>query len=145
MGPNERALTALVLLAICGLALWRFILWLREANSTPDPWGEDVQHAIEQEDALPLCPHCLSPQDHNGWFCPECGSTVGPYANYMPYIYLFSQGEVLRAGVTARFRHSPLIITGYILLVLAILPIAAPFYWFFLFKNLSREQETNPA
>jgi hypothetical protein len=138
MGPNERALTALVLLAICGLALYRFILWLRETRCTPDPWSDEVQHTLEQDDALPLCPHCLSPQNHNGWFCPECGSTVGPYANYMPYVYLFSQGEVLRAGVTDRFRQSPLIIIGFILLVLAILPIAAPFYWFFLFKNLSR-------
>src|SRR5215813_5978362 len=109
MGANEQALTALVLLAISGLAVWRLIVWLRETKCTPDPWGEDVQHAVEQEDALPLCPHCLSPQNHNGWFCPECGSTVGPYANYMPYIYVFSQGEVLRAGVTERFRHSSLI------------------------------------
>jgi hypothetical protein len=150
MGPsNERELAALVFLGILGVVIYRVILWLREATPTADPWGEEINQALKQDDALPLCPHCLTPQQHNGWFCPECGATVGQYCNYLPYVYLFSEGEVLRAGVTERIRRTPLIVIGYVLLPLSIFVIAAPVYWYFLFKNLQRrddaEAEASPA
>jgi hypothetical protein len=67
----------------------------------------------------------------------------------LPYVYLFSEGEVLRAGVTERIRRTPLIVIGYVLLPLSIFVIAAPVYWYFLFKNLQRrddaEAEASPA
>jgi hypothetical protein len=61
----------------------------------------------------------------------------------MPYLYIFSEGEVLRAGVTERLRRSPLIVLGYIFFSLGMFAIAAPAvpaYWFFLFKNLHRKE-----
>jgi hypothetical protein len=67
---------------------------------------------------------------------------VGPYCNYLPFVYIFSQGEVLRAGVTERIRHSPLIVIGFVLLSLVMCAVAAPIYWFFLFKHL---RQTDPA
>ncbi len=109
-----------------------------EAPRTVDPWGKETEEAIGREDAVPLCHHCLTPQVHSGWFCPECGATVGPYCNYMPYIYVFSQGEVLRAGTTERIRRSKLITIGFVLFSLDMFIIAAPIYWFFLFRNLRR-------
>lgn len=133
---EERELVALVILAILAVVIYRVILWLMEAKRTPDPWGDEIDKALDQDDAVPLCHHCLTPQQHNGWFCPECGATVGPYCNYLPFVYLFSQGEVLRAGVTERFRRSPLIVIGFVLVSLAICAFAAPVYWFFLFKHL---------
>jgi hypothetical protein len=139
MAPDrEHILAALVILGICGLAIYRFVLWVMDAPCTTDPWGKETADAVNHEEAIPLCHHCFTPQEHSGWFCPECGATVGPYCNYMPFIYIFSQGEVLRAGVTERIRRSKLIIIGFILFSLGMFAVAAPIYWFFLFKNLRR-------
>lgn len=145
MAPgNENALTVLVILGICGMALYRLILWVMEAPRTVDPWGQEADEALNDETAVLLCHHCLTPQEHNGWFCPQCGATVGPYCNYMPYIYVFSQGEVLRAGVTEQLRRSRLITVGFVLLSLASYAVAAPVYWVFWLKNLRRSEDVRP-
>ncbi|SPE60701.1 conserved hypothetical protein [Verrucomicrobia bacterium] len=128
---------AIIVLGIIAFVIYWVVLWLMRAPRTADPWGDEIDQALHQDDAVPLCNHCLAPQQHNGWFCPECGATVGPYCNYMPYIYIFAEGEVLRAGVTERLRRTPLIVIGYILLSLNMF-VAAPVYWYFLFKNLRR-------
>ncbi len=138
---SEQTLTVLLILGAFGVALYQFVRWVMDAPRTLDPWGTEIDEALTREEALPLCHHCLTPQQHNGWFCPECGATVGPYSNYMPFIYVFSQGEVLRSGVTERMRRSPLITMGFVLLSLGMFAVAAPFYWFFLFKNLRRGDE----
>lgn len=121
--------------------IYRLALWIRRAPRTDDPWGRDADEAVNHYGAIPLCHHCLTPQQHSGWFCPECGATVGPYCNYLPYVYIFSQGEVLRAGVSERMRRSRLITFGYVLLSLGMFAFAAPIYWFFLFRNLRRGSE----
>ena len=145
MAPDkDHILAALIILGICGLALYRFVRWVMEAPRTVDPWGKETEDALNQEESVPLCHHCLTPQEHSGWFCPECGATVGPYCNYMPYIYIFSQGEVLRAGVTERIRHNKLIIIGFVLFSLGMFAIAAPIYWFFLFRNLRKSGAAQP-
>ena len=69
---------------------------------------------------------------------------MGPYCNYMPFIYIFSLGEVLRAGVTERIRRGKLMTIGFILFSLGMCAIAAPIYWFFLFKNLRRNSDQVP-
>jgi hypothetical protein len=136
---KEQELVALVILAILGVAIYQLVQWLKEAKRTADPWGDEIGKALDEDDAVPLCHHCLTPQQHNGWFCPECGATVGPYCNYLPFVYIFSQGEVVRAGVTEHIRRSPLIVIGLVLLSLTMFALAAPFYWFFLFKHLRQE------
>jgi len=132
----EATIAVVVILGICAVGVYRFVLRVMEAPLGADPWSGDTGAAVHQEEAIPLCHHCLTRQEHNGWFCPECGATVGPYSNYMPYIYIFAQGEILRAGVTERVRRSWYITTGFVLLSLGMFAIAAPIYWFFLFKNL---------
>ena len=135
---NEETLWVLVLLGCCGVVIYLVVHWVMEARPTANPWGTEIEEAVNDEQAVPLCHHCLTPQEHSGWFCPVCGATVGPYSNYMPYIYAFSYGEVLRAGITERIRRSAVIIIGLILLPLALVAIAAPIYWFFLFQHLGR-------
>jgi hypothetical protein len=134
---NEHDLAALVTLGICGAAVYRFFQWVMEAPRTLDPWGKETEEEVNQQ-GVSLCLRCLTPQEHNGWFCPECGATVGPYCNYLPYVYIFSEGEVLRAGVTDRIRRSSFITIGFVLLSVATFTILAPIYWFFLLKNLQR-------
>ena len=139
MAPDKvQTLAVLVILGICGVVIYRFVLWVMKAPRTVDPWGKETEEAVSDEKAVAVCLHCLAPQEHNGWFCPECGATVGPYCNYLPYIYIFSQGEVLRAGVTERIRRSKLITIGFLLFSSYMYVVAAPVYWFFLFRNLRR-------
>jgi len=139
IGPGEiMKIEALVILGMGGLVLGRILVWLMEAARTPDPWGAEIQAALDEPDAVPLCPHCLTLQEHNGWFCPECGSTVGQYSNYLPTVYMFSIGEALRAGVQQRNRWTPLVTAGYILVAFAELSLLAPFYCLFLFMNRAK-------
>ncbi len=114
------------------------------SSSIPRPWDEKIDEMVNTEDALPLCHHCLTPQEHEGWFCPVCGATFGPYVNYMPYVYIFSQGEMLRAGVTERFRHTRLIRWGFVLYSVFMYALFAPIYLYFLFRNLAREEAPPP-
>jgi hypothetical protein len=51
-------------LAIVGLimgAVYGFFRWVFACPRTPDPWGADVEQAVEREEAVPVCPHCLTP------------------------------------------------------------------------------------
>ncbi len=128
----------LVILGILGLAVYRAVVWLMEGKRTPDPWGPEIQNAIDNPEAAPLCHHCLTPQTHDGWFCPECGSMVGRYGNYLPNVYIFSVGEAFRRGITERIRWNGLVVAGYILATLCFLSIFAPVCWFFLFRNHGR-------
>ena len=101
----------------------------------PDPWPREVEDAVRSPEALPVCHRCLTPQDSPTWFCPECGTAVGPYNNIMPYLYIFSLGEVFRSGVEREARFTRLTVPGYILLALTEMPFLAPLYCLRLFLN----------
>ena len=130
-------------LAVAGLiiaGLWRLAVWVRNAPVRPDPWSAEIESSLQQPEATPICHRCLTPHSNEAWFCEHCGSAVGSYNNLMPYVYVFSQGEVFRNGTTDKLRRSPLIIAGYLLISLHAYLVFAPVYWFFLFKNLKRSQ-----
>ena len=133
------AMLGIALLVLAGI--WRLILWVRAATPGPEPWGEDIEASLYAEDATPICHRCLTPHSDEAWFCEHCGSAVGTYNNWMPYVCVFSQGEIFRNGVTDKLCPSPLIIIGYLLYSLANYFAFAPIYWFFLFQNLSRLKE----
>jgi ribosomal protein L40E len=118
--------------------LWRFIIWIREAPQKPDPWDAEVERKLEEPEAVEVCHHCLTRQPPNAWFCEHCGSAVGPYNNLMPYLNVFSEGEVLRNSNTDRLRNRPFILIGNFLVVLGINPFFAPVYWFLVLFNLNR-------
>ncbi len=129
-----------VVAALLVYRLWLWLLeWFRRAPVTPDPWDASVAQAIEDPDCPVLCHRCLTPQQHMGWFCPECGATVGPYANCLPFIYIFSEGEVLRNGVSQHVRWSALTVIGYVLFSVITYAIFAPVYLYWLFKNVRRD------
>ncbi len=131
------------LLLLAGL--WRFIGWIRDAPVRPDPWNAEVEQKLEDPEIREVCRHCSTPQEPGAWFCAHCGSAVGPYNNLMPYLNVFSEGEVFRNGVTSRFRNKPVILIGYFLISLGSYAIFAPIFWFFLFKNLNRSSKENLA
>jgi hypothetical protein len=71
---------------------------------------------VQDADAVPICHHCLTQIPPGQWFCETCGTSVGPYNNVMGYLSWFSYGEVLRNGVGARMRASPVVLGGYCLI-----------------------------
>jgi len=131
----------LVLVGLSGLILYRTFVWLRAAPRTPDPWDKEIEDSLEN--APLMCPHCLNLQEHNFWFCPECGSTVGQFSNYLPGVYPYSVGETVRAGIEGRLFINPLVIAGYTLLAFSFLSIIAPIYLLFLFGNLQKRVPSN--
>lgn len=134
----EETIGALAILGLTVAAIYAFCRWVFACPRTPDPWGVEVEEAVKGEEAVPVCPHCLAPQEHNGWFCPECGSTSGQYGNYLPNVYSFAIGDAVRSGVEQRSRWTPLLVTGYILIAIGFFSILAPIYCVFLFINRSR-------
>ena len=104
-------------LAMGGLAIGfflRLVAWVRDAPVTPDPWDAETEKKLSAPETEQTCPHCSTPQTSVAWFCPHCGTAVGPYNNLMPFICAFSIGEVLRNGVSGRLRRSRIIIVGYL-------------------------------
>jgi len=77
---------------------------------------ESALPEIEDDSATPLCHHCLSPHDKSVDFCPDCGSPVGQYTNWLP-VPLFVSRLVMycRSGPAVDFKRTPLTIVGFIL------------------------------
>ena len=107
----------------------------------PDPWGTEIDEALQQDDAVPVCHHCLAEQPEGVHFCPECGTATGVCTNLLPFDYLFTLGETLRIGSSGRFRVTPVTVAGFLLLSLAEYAIFAPLYWYFLVQNIFRLQD----
>jgi hypothetical protein len=53
----------------------------------------------------------------------------------MPYVCVFSEGEVFRNGVTGRFRNRKLVLTGFILISLSTYLVFALIYLSLLWYN----------
>jgi hypothetical protein len=143
----------LALGALALAALWRLVVWIRDAPVRPDPWDGEAEKQLQS--APETCPHCSTPQPPTAWFCEHCGRAVGPYNNLMPFLNVFSEGEVLRNGTGDRLRKSPLIVIGYFLISFNIFTLGMSLgrssavlsgvtllgllgFWFALFKNFYR-------
>ena len=135
----ELLVGVLLLSALPAYVVWRLVRWVRTSPVRSDPWGEDVERIIQQPETMPVCVRCSAPYSPEQWFCTHCGKSVGKYNNWMPYVYLFSLGEVFRAGSSDRIRVSALTVNGYLLLSYNYL-VLSPVYWILLFKNLKRNR-----
>ena len=125
----------------------RFWRWMFSGPPTPDPWDDAVAASLEDEKALPVCHRCFTEHAVTTCFCERCGAAVGEYNNYLPFEYLFSEGEVLRNGTTLRMRPSFIVVAGYFLLsIAAYMPFifVLPVYWILLIRNLVRPAPLEP-
>jgi hypothetical protein len=122
--------------------LWRFFEWAGHPPTSPDPWDKEIEKAVHEPEAVEVCHRCFDPVTPNSWFCEHCGCAVGPYNNLMPYICVFSQGEVLRNGVNDKLPQNTIIVAGYLLFSLCMFSVFAPIYWIFLFRHLKRQTES---
>lgn len=132
------SIETLVIVGVTVAATYFFLRWFLTGPLTPDPWGPEIDKELESDASLPLCPHCLSPQEHNGWFCPNCASTVGPYVNYLPFTYIFTLGEALRAEIRSGTWPKALLLTGHILVAVSLFAPLAPIYLILLVWRLNR-------
>ncbi len=113
-----------------------------------DPWSKEEDDAVRQPDAVPVCHRCFEPQVEPAWFCRNCGAAIGSYNNAIPFVYLFSMGEVWRSGVEPKARFTWLTVPGYIIVSLFEVPYLAPLYWvrlFFNWRRLSRQRGADPS
>lgn len=131
---------ALLIAGLVTLLMWRFYLWLKEGAVAPDPWPKEVEDQLNQSNAFPLCPRCLTPQVEDGRFCAECGCPTGLFNNLNPYLYIFSVGDALRLGTSGSIPKNSFLIFGYLLFSAVEYTIFAPVYWYCLFRNLKRRQ-----
>jgi hypothetical protein len=130
-------------LAVLALGLlWRAFVRARQMPTSPDPWNKEIDKALHEPEAVEVCHRCFDPVTPGSWFCEHCGCAVGPYNNLMPYIAVFSEGEVLRNGVNDKLRQNALIVAGYVLVSLNFYLVFAPIYWILLFRNLKRQEES---
>jgi len=146
LGAPESQIATLAILGIVIAAVAYFIRWMFAGPVSPDPWDETIAAAVRDGDAQPVCHRCFTEHAETVCFCSQCNAAVGEYNNYLPFEYLFSEGEVLRNGTFLRLPRSFLVIGGYLLFSTAVCfifapvfcLIFAPIYWFFLFRNVLR-------
>jgi hypothetical protein len=116
-------------------------LWWRQLPA--DPWSEEDEKEINSPDARALCHRCFLRLEYeeSRWFCANCGTAIGPYNNILPYVRIFSIGEIFRSGVGKDAPFTVLTVIGYLLFAFTDATLIAPFYVFRLLKNIRRKKE----
>lgn len=102
---------------------------------SPDPWSGDIDRETRKRSAIPICTNCLSPQFGHHWFCPNCRFPSGNFVHVMPYLYLFTLGEVLRRGVTGPPEKGAFRKLGLVILSFQSYAVFAPIYWFWMVRK----------
>jgi hypothetical protein len=123
---------------------WQLIGWVRDAPVKPDPWDAVTDEKLADPETQQVCHHCSTPQKSTAWFCPHCGSAVGQYNNMMPYVQIFSEGEVFRNGLNQPHRNRLLVTAGFTLMATAAMvktPYLIPLFGLLIFKKLRRAEK----
>ena len=147
MGRMKEVLTFILVAAFAAAVVWRLFPWLCAKFAKPlepNPWDEDTEARLHEDEAVPLCPRCLEPDKEGVQFCRDCGFPTGPYAPWSPYLYVFVLGDLLRTGVDRPFRVRGTTVCFLLVVSFVEYAIFAPIYWFFLFRNV-RRQPREPA
>ena len=101
-----------IMILICA-AIWLLVRWIATSPTSPNPWDEQVAAELAHDDSSQICHRCLTPHDSSIHFCSHCGAMVGAYTSLIPPLYLYSIGEVFRAGTEGTYRRSLFLIIGY--------------------------------
>jgi hypothetical protein len=105
------------------------------AGYQPDPWPAEIDAAVRDAAAIPVCSNCLAPQADAGSFCPHCAFPTSDTVALNPYLQIFVVGEVLRRGVMGppERRVGPLLFL--VVLSLSEYAIFAPLYWYWMLRR----------
>jgi hypothetical protein len=113
------------------------VTWIRRlaSKSTPDPWPQEVDEAVRNREAVPICLSCLYPQGERSWLCPHCGFPAGDFVTLMPYLQNFAIGELFRRGVMGPPERSMGRNSLLTLLSLGEYGFFAPIYWYWMIRK----------
>src|SRR5262245_2492602 len=75
------------------LVVWALARWIRNSPVKPNPWPQEVDAALKEESATPICCRCLEPVGEHHLFCTRCGAATGEYTNWLPFPQLFFIGD----------------------------------------------------
>lgn len=112
--------------------------WLRRSfaeASHPNPWPAEIEAAVRDPAAVPLCTNCLSPQELHRWLCPHCGFPSGDCVAVMPYLQIFVAGEALRQGVMGPPERRTGTQVFLVIYALSQFSVLAPIYWFWMVRR----------
>lgn len=146
MSHRDVTVIAIAVLIVLAFAIYRLIQHCRQLVPRPDPWDTEVEDSLENQDATPVCHRCFTEQEPNTLFCPKCGTAVGDYNNILPWVNVFSEGEVLRNSLFDRLRVNMLTVTGFFLFSIGFAAITAvgiillPVLWLMFLRNIGRSQ-----
>ncbi len=45
-----------------------------------------VRTGQDQDEEIPICPHCFTPYHETEHYCKECGEAVGQFTPYVPFV-----------------------------------------------------------
>ncbi|MDB6056256.1 MAG: hypothetical protein JWO95_100 [Verrucomicrobiales bacterium] len=146
MSQSDLKIVAVAVVIFLGVCIYRLVQRFRRLIPTADPWSDDVQASVCDENAVPVCHRCFTGQEPNTLFCPKCGTAVGDYNNILPWVQVFSEGEVLRNSLFDRVRVNVLTIVGFFVFTVALGCLTGiglmlmPFLWVMFVKNIVRSR-----
>jgi hypothetical protein len=148
LSQSEATAVLIGLTVLIGGAIWRLLGWIIATPTSPDPWNAEVAAELVRDDCPQICHHCLTPHDPSSHFCSHCGTMVGTLTCLIPPLYLYSIGDVFRAGAEGAYRRSPWLMVGcffaaftYLCWIPFPLGFLAVFvYWKNVFENLPANQ-----
>lgn len=146
MSYRDATVVAVAVVIVLAFAVYRLVQHIRRLVPSPDPWEKEVEAAIEDESATSVCHRCFTEQEPNALFCPKCGTAVGDYNNILPWVNVFSEGEVLRNSLFDRLRVNVLTVAGFVLFTVALGMITGiglvlmPVLWAMFAKNVERSR-----
>ncbi len=100
-----------------------------------DPWSAEVEAAVRQPDAVPLCSNCLCPQGPHPHFCPNCAFPTGDRVAAMHYLNVFVVGELVRQGVSGPPERRWGVKAFLVVLGALQYSVFAPIYWYWLWRR----------
>lgn len=138
MAPPEFDPQKAIALVAVGTAL-TIVLFRRvraiASKTESDPWSQEVDLAVRDRGAIPVCTNCLHPQEGHRWLCPHCAFPSGEYVTTMPYLYVFAMGELFRRGVVGppgtKLTHQ----AAFVFSAVCEYGPFAPIYWFWLMRR----------
>ena len=132
------AIIMLLVMAVCAL--------VHREYDIRDPW-DDLLEEDFWEKATPLyfCGNCGALFDDRRYFCESCGSSVGYYNNSMPFLWIFSLGDLLMYCISPGFRGGRMNIAGVYLMALGQYGPLAIFYLYRMHKQIKQNRQTRPV